>query len=32
MTNGWLLNEKVMEALSDKDYKIIEKIHLDLQH
>ena len=25
MTNGWLLNEKVMEALSDKDYKIIEK-------
>lgn len=25
MTNGWLLNEKVMEALSDKDYKTIEK-------
>lgn len=25
MTNGWLLNEKVMEALSDKDYKMIEK-------
>ena len=25
MTNGWLLNEKVMEALSDNDYKIIEK-------
>lgn len=25
MTNGWLLNEKVMAALSDKDYKTIEK-------
>lgn len=25
MTNGWLLNEKVMMALSDKDYKTIEK-------
>lgn len=25
MTNGWLLNEKVRAALSDKDYKIIEK-------
>lgn len=25
MTNGWLLNEKVMEALSDKGYKTIEK-------
>lgn len=25
MTNGWLLNEKVMAALSSKDYKIIEK-------
>lgn len=25
MTNGWLLNEKVRDALSDKDYKIIEK-------
>lgn len=25
MTNGWLLNEKVMDALSDKDYKTIEK-------
>lgn len=25
MTNGWLLNEKVMMTLSDKDYKTIEK-------
>lgn len=25
MTNGWLLNEKVRTALSDKDYKIVEK-------
>lgn len=25
MTNGWLFNEKVMIALSDKDYKTIEK-------
>lgn len=25
MTNGWLLNEKVMAALSDKDYRTIEK-------
>lgn len=25
MTNGWLLNEKVMMALSGKDYKTIEK-------
>lgn len=25
MTNGWLLNEKVLNALSDKDYKILEK-------
>lgn len=25
MTTGWLLNEKVRTALSDKDYKIIEK-------
>ena len=25
MTNGWLLNEKVMMALSNKDYKTIEK-------
>lgn len=25
MTTGWLLNEKVRDALSDKDYKIIEK-------
>lgn len=25
MTNGWLLNEKVMVALSDKDYRTIEK-------
>lgn len=25
MTNGWLLNEKVMVSLSDKDYKTIEK-------
>lgn len=24
-TNGWLINEKVMSALSDKDYKTIEK-------
>ncbi len=25
MTNGWLLNEKVLNALSEKDYKIVEK-------
>ena len=25
LTNGWLLNEKVMNALSNKDYKTIEK-------
>ena len=25
MTNGWLLNEKVMDALSNKDYRVIEK-------
>lgn len=25
MTNGWLLNEKVLNALSDKDYKTVEK-------
>ena len=25
MTNGWLLNEKVLEALSTKEYQIIEK-------
>lgn len=25
MTTGWLLNEKVMQALSGKDYKTIEK-------
>jgi nicotinamidase-related amidase len=25
MTNGWLLNEKVLNALSDKDYKTLEK-------
>lgn len=25
MTNGWLLNEKVMKALDGKDYKTIEK-------
>ena len=25
MTNGWLLNEKIMKALSDKDYKTLEK-------
>jgi len=25
MTNGWLLNEKVLMALSDKDYKTLEK-------
>ncbi len=25
MTNGWLFNEKVMMALSGKDYKTIEK-------
>ncbi len=25
MTNGWLLNEKVMTALAGKDYKMIEK-------
>lgn len=25
MTNGWLLNEKILYALSEKDYKTIEK-------
>jgi nicotinamidase-related amidase len=25
MTNGWLLNEKVLNALSDKDYETLEK-------
>lgn len=25
MTRGWLLNEKVFEALSDKEYQMIEK-------
>lgn len=25
MTNGWLLNEKVLNALSEKNYKVIEK-------
>ena len=25
MTNGWLLNEKVLNALSEKDYKTVEK-------
>lgn len=25
MTNGWLLNEKILNALSEKDYKTIEK-------
>lgn len=25
MTNGWLLNEKVFNALSEKDYKTVEK-------
>ena len=25
MTNGWLLNEKVLSALSEKDYRLIEK-------
>jgi nicotinamidase-related amidase len=25
MTNGWLFNEKVADALSKKDYKIVEK-------
>lgn len=24
MTNGWLLNENIMKALDDKDYKTIE--------
>ncbi len=25
MTNGWLLNERVLEALSEKGYRLIEK-------
>jgi len=25
MTNGWLLNDKVLNALSEKDYKTVEK-------
>lgn len=25
MTNGWLLNEKVLQALSQKEYRLIEK-------
>lgn len=25
MTNGWLLNEQIMKALDNKDYKMIEK-------
>lgn len=25
MTNGWLLNKKIMAALSNKDYRLIEK-------